>query len=136
MGLKPTKDESRHWDAVKGIVLSQMQERAREQDETDGGAPGPVSMGTYHPAKDTHVVQHLARRDFKATAAADSADTATKSVLHRHVSVPRRQVSVSAYRPATSGRKQAVQTELKPDLWKVAFNSIRSRAAMVCVCVW
>ncbi len=34
-----------------------------------------------------------------------------------------------------TGRIQAVRTELKPDLWKLAYMSVRSLSRQVCVCV-
>ena len=118
VGLKPTRDESRHWDALKGIVVSNRQDSSSTQP--------PVLQASHHP-KDTSIIRHVSGYDyFEAT---DGVGPAPPSSLVRQSLQPTslRQMSVQSYKTdKATGRNQAIRTELKPDLWKLAVNSIRA----------
>lgn len=117
VGLKPTREESRHWDAVKANVLSNLD-------------PNTTLQASHHP-KDTRLVRHISGRGFSIPAEEpDGGPSIPPSFIGRPISVPSvptRQMSVHSYKSdKITGRKQALPMELKPDLWKLAGNSIRA----------
>ena len=123
VGLRPTREESRHWDAVKGIVLNKLQEDSPQSQD--------VVIQASHSTKDTPLIRHVSGYDFSSAIPVPSVvepdgGAAPQPSLARRVtsvsgSVSGRQMSVRA-----TGRSQVIPLEPKPDIWKLAFNSIRS----------
>ena len=119
VGLRPTREESRHWDAVKGIVLNKLQEDSSQNQD--------VMIQASHSAKDTPLIRHVSGYDFSSAILAPSVvepdgGAAPQPFLARKAtSVSGRQMSVRA-----TGRSQVIPMEPKPDIWKLAFNSIRT----------
>ncbi len=123
VGLRPTREEARHWDAIKGIVLD------NKAPQSDSNEPSVFIQASHRP-KDTPLMRHVSGRDFSSTLSrmeTDGAAPLSPSFLGRPVSVPSRQMSVRKWDKAT-GRSQVLPKidELKPDLWKLAFNSLRA----------
>ena len=123
VGLRPTREEGRHWDAIKGIMLNNKQSSgAAAQQE-----PSVLIQASHRP-KDTPLVRHLSGRDFSSTLARVETDGApvSPSFVGRPVSIPAREMSVNKV-DKTTGRSQVLPLDqLKPDLWKLAFNSVRA----------
>lgn len=120
VGLRPTRQESRHWDAVKGIVLSKLQESAPTPQDSN-----VLIQASHHP-KDTPLVRHVSGHAFSVEP--DGGPMSPGSFIGRPMGVPSgRQMSVRSYRPAkATGRNQVIPMDPKPDLWKVAVNSVRA----------
>lgn len=124
VGLRPTREEGRHWDAVKGIVL----DRKASIEQQDGGV-----IQRSHKLKDTPLVRHLSGRDFSSTLSRLE-DDGTSPGTGRQASLSSRQLSrqmsVRKMDRAT-GRSQVLPLDqLKPDLWKLAYNSIRASSIL------
>ena len=120
MGLEPTEDEALHWDAIKGVMLGEL-----TNDETDQTAPSQLTMQASHHPRDRSLLRHMSGYDFGRTETDGG-----RLFKSRLISVPSkrsRQMSVQSYRADKgTGRNQAMRVELKPDLWKLLFNSIQN----------
>lgn len=128
VGLRPTREEGRHWDAVKANVLSSISE------EPQGSS---ITMQTSHRPKDRPLLRHLSRHGFTSILpplSSEEVDMGVSSPLSLHSqsgSMPKRMASIHSYRvDRSTGRNQAVPSDLKPDLWKLAVNSIRASSML------
>lgn len=127
VGLRPTREEGRHWDAVKGIVLDN---KSSSTEQPDGSI-----IQRSHRLKDTPLVRHVSGRDFSSTLSRIEEDGGapippSPAFVGRPASISSRQMSVRRVDRAT-GRNQALPLDqLKPDLWKLAYNSIRATSIL------
>lgn len=130
VGLRPTREEGRHWDAMKANVLSNISETTPFSQDTS------ITIRASHHPKDTPLVRHLSGRDFSSIITpAEETDgggpLTPPSFVGGPVSLPARQASVRSFRPEkNTGRNQAIPGELKPDLWKLAVNSIKASSML------
>ncbi len=143
VGLRPTREEGRHWDAIKSVVLDNKPTPADQQD-------GSIIQCSHRP-KDTPLVRHVSGRDFSSVLSrveGDGGAPTSPVFFGRPESVSSRQMSVRRA-DKTTGRSQVLPLDhLKPDLWKLAFNTIRTTSvlsrmvsvktdliSLLCVCV-
>lgn len=121
VGLRPTREEGRHWDAVKGIVINNK--------STSTDQPDSSIIQRSHKLKDTPLVRHVSGRDFSTTLSrleTDGGAPTPSAFIGRPESLSSRQMSVRRT-DRTTGRSQVLPLDqLKPDLWKLAYNSIRA----------
>lgn len=141
VGLKPTQSESRHWDIVKGLVLGKMEGGEEEEEEETDGPEGSPMRPSHHP-RERSIISHMSRREFPSLSfrtaqpgvAGPDSFTQQLSRLSRRSVGQQQSMSVRSYKQdKCTGRNQAIHTELKPDLWKVVLNSIKTK---VCACVF
>ena len=160
VGLKPTRGEGRHWDALKANVLSNISET------TPLPPDASITIQASHHPRDTPLIRHLSRRGITSVQPleeVDAGDPFSPALSEGHapsISVRRgpsmsvrraasigRTASISVGRATSvsqqgsvykaTGRNQALPSELKPDLWKLAFNGIRATTSLrvnTCCC--
>lgn len=102
VGLEPTAEERRHWEALTGTIRTHKQ-------------TGSVNIPSSLTARDAAAVAHITGRS-----------------IHRVTSVEDGQSSMTTPTSVRggvlnkgTGRNVAIKTELKPDLWKVAYQGVR-----------
>ena len=124
VGLKPTRSESRHWDIVKGLVVGE---------EGTDGAEGSFMQSSYH-LRDRSIVRQMSRQlKFSALSSiaqpcvVPDAPYAMPQLSTCSTDQQQSMMSMPSYRlNKSTGRNHAICTELKPDLWKVLYNSIKA----------
>lgn len=151
VGLKPSKEEKLHWDAVHESILVNragaagaptLQPRMSTRSIRDPRGSirdAPVSHITRYPYSSVtaDVPATSALGPEKQRVASDDGDVSPAKPRHRDLSrIASRTVSepgtatlrqASLYNKGT-GRNQAVRTELKPDLWKLAYLGLKKLA--------
>ncbi len=108
VGLKPTEDEDRHWRLMEAFAS----EDEEEKDETDGLSPKNRSfmMADSGPSE-PYTPSLLMRQVTKHSLGRGQQVSKMKSIRH----------------DKSTGRNQAVNTNLRPDLWRVLYDSIKAR---------
>lgn len=113
LGLEPTAEERRHWEALQGTILT------RKQANTAAAASVRSSL----TPRDAAAVRHITGRSIHRVAPGDSSPSVTTPTGARE----------AVYNKGT-GRNVAIKTELKPDLWKVAYQSVRQLSVSAFLC--
>ncbi len=125
VGLEPTAEEKRHWEALQGTIVT------HKQSNTAFPMPGPMKS-SLAPRKSS-----LTPRDAAAVrhVTGQSIHHVTPGEYSPVVTTPTSGTRGAVFNKGT-GRNLATKTQLKPDLWKVAYQSIRqlsvSRAYPCC----
>ncbi len=114
LGLEPTSEEKIHWEALQGTILT------RNQANTAAAAAGPVYSSL--TPRDAAAVRHITGRSIHRVTPGDGSPSVT-------IPAPTGQRG-SVYNKGT-GRNIAIKTQLKPDLWKVAYQRVRQLSVSI-----
>ena len=106
VGLKPTEDERRHWRLMEAYASELDKKAAPAKEETDG-----ITAASIEAEPLPYTPSMLMRQVTKYSLRPEEKIRSVKSIQQNK----------------GTGRHQAVNTNLKPDLWRVVYDSLKTR---------
>ena len=114
VGLEPTAEEKRHWEALQGMVATT---NISPQDMPD------MAIRSSLTPKDAAAIRRITGHSIHRVTPGEASPIVTTPTGVRG----------AVYNKGT-GRNLAIKTQLKPDLWKVAYQSIRQLSVSGFLC--